>query len=165
MRVWLKPDQMAALNVSPAQVRQALAANNYLAAVGQTKGRLVQVNLTANTDLRSVDEFEKLVVRESGGATVRLKDIADVQLGAEDYDTQVNFSGQTAVFIGVWTLPNANALDVIKRVRVEMESLQKDLPEQIQARIAYDATAYIRSAISEVVETLLETLLIVVIVI
>src|SRR5438309_3216208 len=120
MRVWLKPDKMAALNVSPAQVRQALAANNYLAAVGQTKGRLVQVNLTANTDLRSVDEFEKMVVRQTGGATVRLKDVADVQLGAEDYDTQVNFSGQTAVFIGIWSLPNANSLDVMKRVTAEM---------------------------------------------
>jgi multidrug efflux pump len=165
MRVWLKPDRMAALNVSPAQVRQALAANNYLAAVGQTKGRLVQVNLTANTDLRSVDEFEKLVVRESNGATVRLKDIAEVQLGAEDYDTQVNFSGQTAVFVGVWSLPNANSLDVVRKVRAEMDSLQKALPEQIKANIAYDSTAYIRSAVSEVVETLLETLLIVVIVI
>ncbi len=165
MRIWLKPDRMAALNVSPAQVRQALAANNYLAAVGQTKGRLVQVNLTANTDLRSAEEFEKLVIRETGGSSVRLKDIADVQLGAEDYDTQVNFSGQTAVFIGVWALPNANSLDVIKRVRAEMESLQKDLPEQIKATIAYDATAYIRSAITEVVQTLLETLLIVVVVI
>ena len=165
MRIWLKPDRMAALNVSPAQVRQALAANNYLAAVGQTKGRLVQVNLTANTDLRSAEEFEKLVVRETAGSSVRLKDIADVQLGAEDYDTQVNFSGQTAVFIGIWALPSANSLDVIKRVRAEMASLQKELPEQIKATIAYDATAYIRTAISEVVQTLLETLLIVVIVI
>jgi multidrug efflux pump len=165
MRIWLKPDRMAAYNISPAQVRQALAANNYLAAVGQTKGRLVQVNLTANTDLRSVGEFEQMVVRQSNGAAVRLRDIADVQLGAEDYDTQVNFSGQTAVFIGVWALPNANSLDVIKRVRVEMDSLQKELPEQIHAVVAYDATDYIRSAISEVVVTLLETLLIVVIVI
>ena len=167
MRIWLKPDRMAALNISPAQVRQALAANNYLAAVGQTKGQLVQVNLTANTDLRSVEEFEQMVVRQNGGggAPVRLKDIADVQLGAEDYDTQVNFSGQTAVFIGVWSLPNANSLDVIKRVRTEMDSLQKEIPEQISARIAYDGTAYIRSAINEVVQTLLETLLIVVIVI
>ena len=165
MRVWLKPDRMAALNVSPAQVRQALAANNYLAAVGQTKGRLVQVNLTANTDLRSVDEFEKLVVRESKGATVRLRDIADVQLGAEDYDAQVNFSGETAVFIGVWSLPNANSLDVVKRVRSAMDDMQRELPDQIQATVAYDSTAYIRSAVSEVVETLLETVLIVVIVI
>src|SRR5947208_10108836 len=114
MRVWLKPDRMAALNVSPAQVRQALAANNYLAAVGQTKGSLVQVNLTANTDLRSAEEFEQMVVRQGSAGTVRLKDIANVVLGAEDYDTEVNFNGQTAVFIGVWSLPNANSLDVIK---------------------------------------------------
>src|SRR6202165_3043834 len=93
MRIWLKPDRMAALNVSPAQVRQALAANNYLAAVGQTKGQLVQVNLTANTDLRSVQEFEQMVVRQTNGATVRLRDVADVVLGAEDYDSAVHFTG------------------------------------------------------------------------
>ena len=165
MRIWLKPDKMAAVNVSPAQIRQALAANNYLAAVGQTKGALVEVNLTANTDLRSVQEFKEMVVRQSNGAVVRLKDVADVVLGAEDYDTVVNFSGQTAVFIGIWALPNANSLDVIKRVRVEMDRLQKDLPEQITGRIAYDGTEYIRSAIGDVQETLAETLLIVVIVI
>jgi multidrug efflux pump len=165
MRVWLQPDRMAALNVSPAQVRQALASNNYLAAVGQTKGNLVQVNLTANTDLQSVQEFENLVIRSGNGAIVRLKDVANVQLGAEDYDSQVNFTGQTAVFIGVWALPSANSLDVIKKVRAEMASLEKELPEQIKGTIAYDATAYISSAIREVVETLLETLLIVMIVI
>jgi multidrug efflux pump len=165
MRIWLKPDRMAALNVSPAQVRQALAANNYLAAVGQTKGTLVQVNLTANTDLRSAQEFKQLVLRQKDGAVVRLGDVADVVLGAEDYDAAVNFSGQTAVFVGVWSLPNANSLDVIERVRTEMTSLQKEIPEQIQARIAYDATAYIRDAIREVETTLAETLLIVVVVI
>src|SRR5689334_455484 len=149
MRIWLKPDRMAALNVSPAQVRQALASNNYLAAVGQTKGQLVQVNLTANTDLRSPREFEQMVVRQSPSGTVRLRDVADVVLGAEDYDTAVNFTGQTAVFIGVWALPNANSLDVIKRVRVEMASLQKELPEQIKGVVAYDGTAYIQSAINE----------------
>src|SRR5438477_2064679 len=165
MRIWLKSDRMAALNISPAQIRTALAANNYLAAVGQTKGPLVQVNLTANTDLRSPQEFEQMVIRQTEGATVHLRDVADVVLGAEDYETAVNFNGQTAVFVGIWSLPNANSLDVVKRVRAEMDSLQKELPEQIQARIAYDATAYIRSAISEVVQTLLETVLIVVIVI
>jgi multidrug efflux pump len=165
MRVWLKPDRMAALNVSPAQVRQALAANNYLSAVGQTKGSMVQVNLTANTDLRSVKEFQQLVVREREGSVVRLGDIADVVLGAEDYDVMVNFSGETAVFIGIWSLPNANSLDVIRRVRAEMDQIQKELPEQVKATIAYDATAYIQNAIDEVVETLLETVLIVVVVI
>ena len=165
MRIWLKPDRMAALSVSPVQVRQALAANNYLAAIGQTKGSLVQVNLTANTDLRSVAEFQRLVVRERDGQIVRLGDVADVVLGAEDYDVAVNFSGQTAVFIGVWALPTANSLDVIKRVRGEMDSLQKEIPEQIQARIAFDGTSYIQNAIEEVERTLAETVLIVIVVI
>jgi multidrug efflux pump len=165
MRIWLKPDRMAALNVSPAQVQRALAANNYLAAVGQTRGALVQVNLTADTDLRSVKEFEQLAVREQNGAIVRLADVADIVLGAEDYDAAVNFSGETAVFIGMWALPTANALDVMKRVHVEMDSLQKEIPEQIEARVAYDGTDYIRNAIREVQHTLGETLLIVVIVI
>jgi multidrug efflux pump len=165
MRIWLKPDRMAALNVSPNQVRQALAANNYLAAVGQTKGSLVQVPLTTNTDLRSVPEFKNLVVKESGGATVRLGDIADVALGAEDYDSAVAFSGQTAVFVGVWPLPNANSLDVIRRVRAEMGALQRDLPEHLKAVVAYDGTSYIQSAIRDVERTLGETLLIVIVVI
>ena len=165
MRIWLKPDRMAAFGLSPSQVRQALAANNYLAAVGQTKGSLVQVNLTANTDLTSVREFQQLVVREKNGAVVRLGDVAEIALGAEDYDTAVNFSGQTAVFIGVWALPNANALDVIGRVRVEMGHLQKEIPEQISAVVAYDGTNYIKNAVHEVEHTLAETLLIVVLVI
>ena len=165
MRIWLKPDRMAAYNISPVQVRQALAANNFLAAVGQTKGALVQVNLIANTDLRSVEEFKRLAVRQQGGAIVRLEDIADIELGAEDYEAEVRFSGQTAVFMGIWPLPNANALDVINRVRTAMEGVQRQLPSGLQARIAYDATNYIRNAIHEVIKTLSETLLIVVIII
>jgi multidrug efflux pump len=165
MRVWLKPERMAALNVSPAQVRQALAANNFLSAVGQTKGSLIQVNLIANTDLSSVQEFKRLVIRDQNGTLVRLEDIADVVLGAEDYDTEVRFSGQTAVFMGIWPLPNANSIDVIRRVRAEMESIQKELPSGLQGRIAYDATDYITNAIEEVVKTLGETLLIVVVII
>jgi multidrug efflux pump len=165
MRIWLKPDRMAAFNISPVQVRQALAANNYLAAVGRTKGSLVQVNLTANTDLNSVQEFKRLVVREQNGATVRLEDIGEVVLGAEDYDAEVRFSGQTAVFMGIWPLPNANSLDVIRRVRTEMTGVQKDLPSGMQARVAYDATTYIENAIHEVLKTLSETLLIVIIII
>jgi multidrug efflux pump len=165
MRIWLKSDRMAALNISPAQVRQALAANNFLAALGRSKGSFIQVNLTADTNLNTVDEFKQLVVREANGTIVRLSDIADVVLGAEDYDSEVHFSGQTAVFIGIWPLPNANSLDVIKRVRVEMASIEHDLPTGLKARIAYDATNYISNAISEVLKTLGDTLLIVMIVI
>lgn len=165
MRIWLKPERMAAFNISPVQVRQALAANNFLAAVGQTKGAFVQVNLTANTDLRSVEEFKRLVVRQQQGALVRLEDIATVVLGAEDYDTEVRFTGQTAVFMGIWPLPNANSIDVIQRVSAEMEAVQRQLPEGMKARVAYDATDYINTAIREVLRTLTETLLIVVVII
>jgi multidrug efflux pump len=165
MRIWLKADRLAALNISPDQIRQALANNNFLAAVGRTKGSLVQVNLSANTDLRSVDEFKKLVIRQNGDQLVRLSDVADVVLGAEDYDSEVRFSGERAVFMGVWVLPNANSLDVIKRARAEMESIQKDLPTGLTGRVAYDATTYIDDAIHEVLRTLTETLIIVAIVI
>jgi multidrug efflux pump len=165
MRVWLKPERMASLNISPAQVRQALAANNYLAAVGQAKGALVQVNLTADTDLRSVAEFKRMQIREDNGTVVRLEDIADVVLGAEDYDAEVRFSGQTAVFMGIFVLPNANAIDVIRDIKKEMAALQTDLPTGMTGRVAFDGTAYINGAIEEVVGTLGETLLIVIAVI
>ena len=165
MRIWLKPDRMAALNISPSQVRRALAGNNYLSAVGRTKGSLVTVNLTANTDLQSVEEFEQLVLRESGGAVVRLKDIADVVLGAEDYDSAVRFSGEQAVFMGIWVLPNANTLDVIGAVRDELEKIKAELPAGLEAGVGYDSTVYINDAIREVLKTLAETLVIVVVVI
>ncbi len=165
MRIWMKPDRMAALNISPAQVRSALARNNYLSAVGSTKGSLLQVNLTANTDLHTADDFKKLVVRQDKGTLVRLGDIADVVLGAESYDTEVRFSGQKAVFMGIYVLPNANSVDVIKRVRVEMEQIKHELPTGLTAEIAYDSTAYINDAIHEVEKTLIDTLLIVMVVI
>lgn len=165
MRIWLKPDRMTALNINPAQVREALAANNFLSAVGHTKGSLVQINLTANTDLRTIEEFRNLVVRRTGDNLVRLSDVADVVLGAEDYETEVRFTGERAVFMGVWVLPNANSLDVVKRVRTEMALIEKELPTGLQGRIAYDATKYIDDSIREVVKTLSETLLIVSIVI
>src|SRR3974377_904488 len=142
MRIWLKSDRMTALNINPSQVRDALAANNFLATVGHTKGSLVQVNLSANTDLRSLEEFRNLVVRQSGDNLVRLRDVADVVLGAEDYESEVRFGGEKAVFMGIWPLPNANSLDVMKRVRAEMTHIQRELPTGLTGGIAYDATKY-----------------------
>ena len=141
------------------------ANNNFLAALGSTKGALVQVNLTANTDLHTVEDFKNLVIRQENGTLVRLGDIADVVLGAEDYNTEVRFSGQRAVFMGIFVLPNANSIDVVKRVRTEMEQIQKELPTGMEGRIAYDGTAYINTAINDVFHTLIETLLIVCVVI
>lgn len=165
MRVWLKPARMAALGISASQVRQALAANNYLAAIGSTKGSLVQTKLAANTDLHSVEDFRRLVIYQKDDTIVRLEDIADVELGAEDYDTLVRYSGDTAVFAGVFPQPNANIIDVIDGVRVQLAELQRDLPAGLDASIGYDASEYVSNAIHEVTGTLIDTLLIVIVVI
>ncbi len=165
MRIWLKPDRMAALHISPSQVREALAANNYLAAIGSTKGALVQTQLAANTDLHSADDFRRLVIYQKDDSIVRLQDIAEVELGAEDYDTLVRYSGQTAVFAGVFPQPNANIIDVIDGVRAELRLLERDMPAGLDPSIAYDASAYVSDAITEVTGTLTDTLLIVIAVI
>jgi multidrug efflux pump len=165
MRVWLKPDRMAALGISPSQVRQALAANNYLAAIGNTKGALVQTYLAANTDLNTAEDFRELVIAQSGDTIVRLRDVADVDLGAEDYDTLVRYSGDTAVFAGVFPQPNANVIDVVSGVREELERLKQDLPAGLDASVGYDASEYVSDAIKEVTITLVDTLLIVIAVI
>jgi multidrug efflux pump len=165
MRIWLKPDRMASLGISPSQVHDALAANNYLSALGRTKGSMTSVNLVANTDLQTAEEFRQLVVKEDKGVVVRLGEIADVVLGAENYDSDVRFNGQTATFMGIWVLPTANSLEVIGRVRTAMKDIQAQLPVGMKAGIPYDSTLYIRNAIEEVLKTLSETLLIVIIVI
>lgn len=165
MRIWLKPQAMEAMNVTPSELRQALAANNVQATLGQTRGMLTQVNLSADTDLKSVEDFQKLIVRRNAQGTVRLADVADVELGAEDYNTVVSYSGQTAVFMGVWVMPTANALDVMKAVREEMTAIREKLPTGLDALVSYDSTEYIQSAIEEVIKTLSETLIIIIIVI
>ncbi len=165
MRIWLKSDKMAALGISPSELRGALARNNYLSALGKTKGSMVSVNLIANTNLRTAEEFRQLVVKEDKGVVVRLGEVADVVLGAENYDQDVRFDGQTATFMGVWVLPAANSLDVIAKVRALMPEIQAQLPAGMKAGIPYDSTLYIQDAIDEVLKTLTETLLIVVVVI
>ena len=165
MRIWLKPDQMAARGVSPSDVHDALSKNNYLSALGSTKGSMVSVNLVANTDLRTSDEFKQMVVKQQNGVVVRLGEIADVVLGAENYDSDVKFNGETATFMGIWVLPTANSLDVIKQVRNTLPGIREQLPTGMKLGIPYDSTAYIQDAINEVLHTLTETLLIVVFVI
>src|SRR5437899_5608690 len=165
MRVWLKPEKMAALGISPSQVQDALAANNYLSALGRTKGSMTSVNLVANTNLQTTEEFKQLVVKQQNGVVVRLGDIADVVLGAETYDQEVRFNGETAVFIGIFTLPTANTLDVMKKVRAAVPEIQAQLPAGMKVGVPYDSSEYIQSAIDEVLKTLGETLLIVVFVI
>ena len=165
MRIWLKPAMMAAHGISPSAVREALTRNNYLSALGRTKGSMVSVNLVANTDLQTPEEFRQLVVKEQNGVVVRLGDIADVVLGAENYDEDVRFNGETAVFMGMWVLPTANSLDVIRQVRETLPGIQAQVPAGMKVGVPYDSTEYIQDAIDEVLTTLTETLVIVILVI
>src|SRR5260370_30917276 len=116
MRMGLKTDKMAALGTSASAVRDALSKNNHLSALGQTKGSMVSVNLIANTDLRTADEFRQLVVLQDKGVVVRLGEIADVVLGAQNYEQDVRFTGETAPFMGIWILPTANSREVVDTV-------------------------------------------------
>ncbi|MBM3873190.1 MAG: multidrug efflux protein [Verrucomicrobia bacterium] len=165
MRIWLKPDELAARGLGPAQVRQALAANNALAAVGSTNGSMMRVTLVADTDLKNVHEFENLVVAERNGAIIRLSDIAEVTMGAESYDEEVRFGGKKATFMGIWVLPTDSTVEVIKRVRAALPGIEARLPSSLKLQIGYDATGYIEDALKEIVTTLTETLLIVAVVI
>lgn len=165
LRAWLDPRRLAAHNVTASDVYTALSANNYLAAVGTTKGQMVSVELTAGTDLHTVEEFKQLSVKQKDGAIVRLSDVANVVLGAEDYDANVAFSGKQALFIGIKVAPEANVLDVAKRVHETMPGIVAQLPAGLHGEVVYDSTTFIRSSISEVVHTLVEALIIVTLVI
>ena len=161
MRVWLDPDRLAALGLSPGDVYAALQRNNYLAAVGQAKGNLVQINLLANTDLRSVEEFANLVVADRGGAIVRLADVARVELGAEEAEQVAKYDDIEGVYLAVWSQVGSNELDVADRLRAAMDRLRPTLPSDIEMRLVYDGTQFMREALREITKTLAETIVIV----
>ncbi|MQA91734.1 MAG: multidrug efflux protein [Gemmatimonas sp.] len=165
MRVWIDPDRLAAYNLAPGDVNAALQRNNYLAAVGQTKGDLVQVNLLANTDLRSAEEFANLIVAERDGAIVRLRDVADVELGAEEATMVAKYDEEEGVYLGVWPLIGTNEIDVARNLYAEMERLQPTLPPDIEMAMAYDGTVFMQDALKEITKTLGETMLIVALVV
>ena len=152
---------MAALGVTATDIGNALANNDFISAVGRTKGQMVAVDLTATTGLHPEDEFRNLVVKALNGAIVRLGDVANVVLGSEDYDTSVTFDGKSAVYIGIKVAPTANLLTVMKKVREVFPSIAEQLPQGLSGRIVYDATKYVNSSIDEVIQTLIEALLIV----
>jgi multidrug efflux pump len=165
LRAWLDSTQMAAHGVTAADVYAALGNNNYLATLGTTKGQMVSVDLNAGTDLHNVTDFKRLVVKQKNGAIVRLEDVANVVLGADSYDFNVAFSGKRSVFIGIKVAPDANILDVAKRVRDAFPSIRQQFPTGLTGEIVYDATEFINTSIVEVVKTLVEALAIVTLVI
>src|SRR5688500_18287473 len=161
MRVWIDPERLAALGLAPGDVYSALQRNNYLAAVGRTKGNLVQVNLLANTDLRSAKEFEDLIVADRRGAVVRLSDVARVELGAEEADMSARYSKSDTVYLGVWPLVGSNEIDVAHRLREEMDRIRPTLPKDIDMQLVWDGTRFMEDALAEITKTLIETVAIV----
>jgi multidrug efflux pump len=165
LRAWLDPEKLAAFGLTAADVSAALTANDYISGIGNTKGQMVQINLTASTSLHSAEEFRNLVIKQSGGAVVRLRDIANVTLGAEDYESEVGFDGKRAVYIGIAVAPSANLLDAVAGVNKVFPEIQALLPHGLNGEIVYDSTEFVHSAIYEVIRSLAEALIIVTIVV
>ncbi len=161
MRVWISPQKLSTLNLTPGDVFAALKRNNFLAAIGRVKSENVQVDLLTNTDLRSVEEFEDLIVSQRNGATIRLRDVAKVELGAEEALSMAMYGGGEAVYLSVWPLIGSNEIDVAHRLRAEMERLRPTMPEHIEMELAWDATKFMEDAIREISKTLVETIAIV----
>ena len=161
LRAWLDPVKLAAYGLTAADVSAALTQNDYISGLGTTKGEMVQVNLTASTGLHTADEFANLIIKHVNGAIVRLKDVANVTLGADTYETEVAFDGKPAVYIGIQITPTANLLDVIAGVHRIFPEIHADLPNGLHGAIVYDSTDFVNSAIRDVVRTLVEALVIV----
>ncbi len=165
MRVWLDPAKLSAYQITAADVSNALARNDIISAIGRTNGQMFTATLTAKTDLNTVDEFKKLIVKSQNGAVVRLSDVGEVSLGAQNYNSNVQFNNESSVYIGIKVTPTANVLDVISKIREVFPDIAQNLPTGIEGKIVYDSTKFINSSIQEVTKSLLEALLIVTIVI
>lgn len=161
MRVWLDEAKLTALDVTPTEVFDALRRNNFVAAVGRTKSAEIQIDLLTDTDLRSREEFERLIVRERDGSIVRLSDVARVELGSEEPMGEAGLNDKPAIYLSVWPLPRANELEVAERLRTKLKEVEPLLPAGVEMRLAYDGTFYMSNALKEISKTLAETIVIV----
>jgi multidrug efflux pump len=165
LRAWMDPAKLASYGLTASDVSNALAKNDYVSGLGSTKGQMVQITLNASTDLHSLEEFRNLIIKQKDGAIVRLRDVANVTLGSDDYESRVGFDGKQAVYIGIQVAPAANLLDVVAGVRKVYPDIQSQLPQGIQSNVVYDSTAFVKSSIHEVQSTLIQALIIVAIVV
>jgi multidrug efflux pump len=165
LRAWLDPQKLSAYGLTASDVSAALANNDFISAVGNTKGQMVQVTLTSTTSLHSLSEFRSLVIKQVNGTNIRLSDVATVSLGADSYESRTAFDGRTGVFIGIQVAPSANLLTVINGVKAAFPEIHAQLPQGLNGTIVYDSTAFVNSSIHEVATTLIEALVIVMLVI
>jgi multidrug efflux pump len=165
MRIWLNPQKMAALGVSPADISKALQDNNFQSAAGATKGEYTTVAVRATTDLNTVKEFKNIVIKQNKGQLVHLSEVAKVVLGQEDYNGSATYNNKLATYVAIMPTPTANPLVVIKRVRTLLKKLEPTYPSALKQYIVYDATRYIHDSLVEVISTIIEAAVIVMIVI
>jgi multidrug efflux pump len=169
MRIWLKPDRMAQLGLTTAEIASAIRSQNAQNAAGKIgqepapDDQMLVYTVTAKGRLLSEEEFGNIVIRASGpGGLLRLRDVARIELGAYSYDQQVTLDGQPTIAMGVFLQTGANALDVAQRVRVKMEELKTKFPEGMGYVIPFDTTRFVSASINEVVWTLIEAALLVI---
>jgi multidrug efflux pump len=165
MRVWDDPLRPAARNLTAADVVAAINSANFLSAPGNTENEFVAYSLESQTTLQTAEAFELLPLNSEGDQIVRLRDVAQVELGPASTDVKVMFSGREGTFIGVTTTPSANPLDVARLVHAEVAAMQPTLPAGMIAEVVYDASSFIQASIDEVFKTIGEAVLIVVLVI
>jgi len=165
LRAWLDPERLAAVDMTPQEVVSVLLRNNYQAAVGNTEGKYTKISMTSNTDVSDVESFRDLVVKEADGSIIRLRDIARVELGSETYDQLALYKGQPATYVAIELSPGANPLTVAGLVKDELPDIERQLPSGLDVRLAYDASSFIEDSIAEVIKTLLEALVIVLVVV
>ena len=165
MRVWMDPIRMAALKVSAADIVNAIGAENYQSAAGQTRSSLVQTNVNLITDTADPEIFKRFIIRDEGANAVRLGEVADVALGAENYDSLVMFDGVPSIYIGILGTSDGNPLTTIKLVTAELDRIKNSFPPGLKVAIAYDSTEFIQASINEVILTLLQASVIVILVI
>ncbi|MBO6850126.1 MAG: efflux RND transporter permease subunit [Marinobacter sp.] len=165
LRAWLDPERLSAVDMTPQEVVQVLLQNNYQAAVGNTEGKYTKISMTSDTDVGDPDQFRDLVIKESNGSLIRLEDIARVELGSETYDQLALYKGQPATYVAIELSPGANPLTVAELVKNELPDIEQQLPSGLEVRLAYDASDFIDNSINEVIQTLIEALLIVLVVV
>ena len=165
MRIWMDPIRMAALKVSAADIVNAIGAENYQSAAGQTRSSLVQTNVNLITDTADPEIFKRFIIRDEGANAVRLGEVADVALGAENYDSLVMFDGVPSIYIGILGTSDGNPLTTIKLVTAELDRIKNSFPPGLKVAIAYDSTEFIQASINEVILTLLQASVIVILVI
>ncbi|MGM0570487.1 efflux RND transporter permease subunit [Marinobacter sp.] len=165
LRAWLDPERLAAVDMTPDEVVSVLLRNNYQAAVGNTEGKYTKISLTSDTDVSDLEQFQDLVVKEAEGSIIRLRDIARVELGSQSYDNLALYKGQPATYVAIEMSPGANPLTVAGLVKDELPEIEQQLPSGLDVRLAYDASEFIDDSINEVIATLLEAMVIVLVVV